>query len=323
MEIVKSAPVPARVTTWGLPAALSVMVRVPASAPTAGGVNVTLMVQLPPAVTVPAHVFVWAKFTLALILAIVKVAVPEFVSVTGWAALVAPTGWPVKVRLVAERLTSGAGAPTPESRTVCGLPGALSVTASEPLLLPEAVGVNVTLILQLAPAATLAPQLFIWAKAPVSVIPVIARGAVPVLVRVTACAALVVPAAWLAKLTVVGKSVTAGANPTPASRMDWGLSKALSVRVTEPLRLPTAVGANVTLRVQLASPATLAPQVVATAKSPVTVVFVMVRGAPPLFVKATVKGALLAPTGTPGNVRLVGARVTAGRRTALPLRDMT
>src|SRR5271167_355293 len=82
-ESPKSAPLPAKVTIWGLPAALSVMVRVPVTVPTAGGVNVTLMVQLLPAARVAAHVFVWAKLLLAVIPVIVRVAVPEFVSVTG------------------------------------------------------------------------------------------------------------------------------------------------------------------------------------------------------------------------------------------------
>ena len=54
-------------------------------------------------------------------------------------------------------------------------------------------GVNVTLIAQPAPAATLVPQLFVWAKSPVVVIPEIASGAVPVFDNVTFWAALVVP----------------------------------------------------------------------------------------------------------------------------------
>jgi hypothetical protein len=92
-------------------------------------------------------------------------AVPwELVSVTLCAALVVPTFWLLKVSEVGERL--GSAVPVPERLAVCGLFVALSVTVNVPLRAPVAVGVNVTLIVQLAPAATLAPQLFVWAKSP-------------------------------------------------------------------------------------------------------------------------------------------------------------
>jgi hypothetical protein len=64
---------------------------------------------------------------------------------------------------VGERLAR-ASAPVPERLTVCGLPLALSVMLSEAVRLPLAEGVNLTLIVQLAPAATLAPQLLLCAK---------------------------------------------------------------------------------------------------------------------------------------------------------------
>ena len=44
-------PVPVRLTTWGLPEALSVTLNVPVRVPAAVGVNFTLMLQLPPAAT--------------------------------------------------------------------------------------------------------------------------------------------------------------------------------------------------------------------------------------------------------------------------------
>jgi hypothetical protein len=72
----------------------------------------------------------------------------------------------------------------------------LSVIVTAALRAPVAVGVNVTLILQLAPAATLAPQVFVWLKSPlfvpVIVMLVMLSAAVPVLERVTAWAVLVV-----------------------------------------------------------------------------------------------------------------------------------
>jgi hypothetical protein len=48
--------------------------------------------------------------------------------------------------------------PVPLRETVCGLPGALSVTERVPLRLPVALGVKVTLTVQRAPAANELPQ---------------------------------------------------------------------------------------------------------------------------------------------------------------------
>ena len=91
-------------------------------------------------------------------------------------------------------------APPPPRDTTCGLPAALSVMVNEPVLLPVAVGVNVTLMAQLAPAATDGPQVLSSAKSPVMVIPAMAKAAVPVLDSVTVWGALVDPNAWLEKV---------------------------------------------------------------------------------------------------------------------------
>jgi len=50
--------------------------------------------------------------------------------------------------------------PLPVNGTVCGLVLASSVIVRVPVRAPVVVGVNVTLILQLAPAASEVPQLF-------------------------------------------------------------------------------------------------------------------------------------------------------------------
>ena len=72
----------------------------------------------------------------------------------------------------------------------------MSATESDAALAPLAVGVNVTLIVQFAPAATLAPQVFVCAKspgfAPAIEIPVMVNAAAPVLDKVTTFTALVV-----------------------------------------------------------------------------------------------------------------------------------
>ena len=96
-----------------------------------------------------------------------------------------------KVRLVGAKLMLDA-APVPVRLTVCGLPVALSVTVIAPGRLPVTVGVNVTLMEQLAPAAREAPQVLVWAYGALATMLVMVRAAVPELVSVTVCAALVV-----------------------------------------------------------------------------------------------------------------------------------
>ena len=96
-----------------------------------------------------------------------------------------------KARVVGAKLTLDA-APVPVRLTVCGLPVALSVTVIVPGWLPVAVGVKMTLMEQLAPAAKEAPQVLVWAYGALAAMLVMFRAAVPELVRVTDCAALVV-----------------------------------------------------------------------------------------------------------------------------------
>ena len=109
-------------------------------------------------------------------------------------------------------MTAGA-VPVPVKETFCGLPLALSVTIRVPDRLPVAVGVKVTLKVQLAPGATLTPQVFVCAKS-VLLAPVMAMlrvsGALPLFDSVTACGALVVPTFWLPNESEVSESVTTG-----------------------------------------------------------------------------------------------------------------
>jgi hypothetical protein len=98
-------------------------------------------------------------------------------------------------------------------------------------------------------------------SAPVIVMLVMVKVAVPVLLRVIAVPAVVVPSATTPKGIDVGDSVATGPVPVPVKGADWGLPEALSVMVTAALRAPVAVGLNVTLMVQLAPAATLVPQV--------------------------------------------------------------
>ena len=76
---------------------------------------------------------------------------------------------------------------------------ALSVTVIVPGWLPVAVGVNVTLMEQLAPAATEAPQVLVSAYCALAAMLVMFSAAVPELVSVMVCAALVVPTILIAE----------------------------------------------------------------------------------------------------------------------------
>jgi hypothetical protein len=101
--------------------------------------------------------------------------------------------------------------PLPLRATVCGLPEALSVMVNVPLRVPFAVGVKRMVTTQFAAAASVAPQVLVWAKSPVIEILLIVRVAVPEFVTVTVCALLVVPTTSVPKLTVVTDRFTAGA----------------------------------------------------------------------------------------------------------------
>src|SRR6184192_637481 len=105
-----------------------------------------------------------------------------------------------------ERLTAGAvlvEPPVPDRGIVWGLFGALSLSVTAPVRVPAAVGVNFTLIVQLAPAATELPQVPSPANAKSPLMTKLLLNVsveLPVLVTVTNCVALVVPTAWLAKV---------------------------------------------------------------------------------------------------------------------------
>jgi hypothetical protein len=79
-----ASPVPVKLTVCGLPLALSVMVSVPLSGePVVVGAKVTLIVQEPPAPTLPPQLAVTLKLALVAMLAMVSAALPVLLRVTG------------------------------------------------------------------------------------------------------------------------------------------------------------------------------------------------------------------------------------------------
>lgn len=92
----------------------------------------------------------------------------------------------------------------PDSETFWVLPATLlllSVIVSVAERLPVAVGVKVTVIVQLPPAATELPQVLFCPKSPgfvpVNPMLLIVSAAFPVLFKVKVCGLLVVPTIWL------------------------------------------------------------------------------------------------------------------------------
>jgi hypothetical protein len=84
-----------------------------------------------------------------------------------------------------------------------------------PVLVPPAVGLKVTLMVQLAVAATLEPQVLVSEKSPLVEIPAMLRAAFPVLLSVTVWGLLLVPSGCAGKVKEVGERLTAGAVPVP------------------------------------------------------------------------------------------------------------
>ena len=72
-----------------------------------------------------------------------------------------PTSCAGKVNEAGERLTICVATPVPVRLTVCVAGLALSVMVTTPVSAPTTVGVKVTLRVQLAPAATVGPQLLV------------------------------------------------------------------------------------------------------------------------------------------------------------------
>src|SRR5437879_590249 len=325
----EGVPVPIKLITCGLPPALSVMMIVPARVPMAVGAKLILIVQLAPFGTLPPQLSVRVKSPLGSILVMVNVAFPVLVSVTVFGALIEPSGCPSKVRLRGDSITAGpVSMALPVRLTICGLSAALSVIVTIPVRRPGIVGVKMTLIVQLAPAARLLPQLLVE-KFKLAAMPSIGRirVALPLFVSVTGIGRLLVPTVWLpVNVRLGGASVTTGAAPVPVRVIVRGLPLPLSVIMIAPVLVPRAVGLKVTLMVQLAPAATLVPflQVVpgAGAKSPLGSTLVMVKVVPlPLF-NVSVCAGLVVPTNWSAKIRIVLDREMPGAK-PIPVRVIT
>ena len=202
-------PVPVRLEVCGLPAALSATFNVPVLVPVCVGVNVTLILQLDLAAKLVVQVVVETlKSPVVEMAMLVSATVCLLASVNTFAGLVVPT---VRAGYVAlAGVNVAATTPVPVSGTVCGLFEALSLTESVPVRDPIWVGVKVTSITQLFPAAKVLPQGFVLVacpKSPLVVMLVMSSVALPLLVSVTAFALLVAATMTVPNVREVGDTL--------------------------------------------------------------------------------------------------------------------
>ncbi len=240
-------PVPVSGTVCGLFAASSPMLTLALLAPVDAGAKFTPKKQLLPALMLLApneHAGVAppvgatranspALAPVSVMPAMLSAAVPVLVNCTFVAVLVVPTFW-LKAVLVGARVAAGA-VPLPDSGTVCGLPGTLSLTLTLAARAPAAVGAKLTPRAQLLPGAKLlapvghaggvptvgATKLKSPGFAPVLVMLVMFRVAVPELVICMLVVLAVVPTFWLPKGTLVGLNEAAGAGPPVVDEVRW------------------------------------------------------------------------------------------------------
>lgn len=233
------------------------MLTEPEVAPLPDGVKLGVMVHELPLNSVLPHVVVTPKAApLGVMLAILSVALPVFVSVTVGQDPVNPTLTLPQAEELELRLTTGAGAavPVPDKDIWCGLPDALSVMVTVPVMAPVPAGVKVGVITQELPAFKVDPQLLPTPNWLLAVMLEIDKGPVPVFVRVTVeqftCAPTVElpqPEDPLLRLT----TGTAATTPVPDNATLCGLPVALSVKTRESVLAPVDVGVNVRPTVQL------------------------------------------------------------------------
>src|SRR5207248_2992223 len=107
-------------------------------------------------------------------------------------ALVVFVFWLAYVSELDVNPSAGGRTPVPLKLMVCGLPVPEDVTVIAPVRVPTAVGVKVTVIVQVAFCASVVRQLFVWLTSPVAAETPL-RLMPPLLsVSVTVCEALVV-----------------------------------------------------------------------------------------------------------------------------------
>ena len=187
--------------------------------PVAAGLKVTLIVQFAPDAMADPQLLAWAKSPALppemTMLLTVKAAVPEFLSVIVFEALMVPTVWLGYVSPAGESVADGPFAvAVPDKVTAWGLLEGSTVMSNVVVRVPGAEGLKVTLIEQFSPAAREPAQFVVSEKspalAPVILMAEIFTAEVLELVTVTVLGPPVVPTAKLPKLMLVAERLITG-----------------------------------------------------------------------------------------------------------------
>src|SRR3974390_1538848 len=132
-----------------------------------------------------------------------KAALSLLVSVTGFVKLVLPTARLPNARLVGERVIDPI--PAPDKANRCGDPSPGKTKVTSPLTPPTTEGLNCTANVQLAPAASEAPQVLLgMLKSPLGVIEVNGTATALMFFSVTVFDALDVAIGWFPKARLAG-----------------------------------------------------------------------------------------------------------------------
>jgi len=217
-------------------------------------------------------------------------------------------------------ISAGTGfTPVPLIAMDCGELPALSVMVIVAVSAPVVTGARCPWMVQLAPAATVAPHVFAKtnddAFAPVTEMLETLRSAIPSFVSVTICDPLAAPTASVPKARLAVESDTAGAAiPVPLNEIVCGELLALSMMVIVAVSVPVVVGAKWPWMVQFAPVVRLVPHVLPNTNEdallPLTAILVIDNAALSVLVNVTDCVALDAPTPSLPKERLPAERVT-------------
>ena len=264
-------PVPVIATTCGESGALLVKVKKAVLEPTPEGDKETEAVQFDPTANTPPHVVVSLKSPAFgpdnETPKIERAVLPLLVRFIVCAPLVQPIACPVNVKLIELRLARAARTPIPLRLTLCGALATESLNTNVAERVPSAVGVNVTVTVQLAPTPSAAPHVVAALKsvafAPVTQILLMPRIAFPEFVTITGDNTLDTPIFWLPNVRFAALNATLGTGPNAPFPINVATGagedrfKAFVVIDTFPLNEKVVVGTNATLIVQLDPAATL------------------------------------------------------------------
>ncbi len=274
--------------------AFDVTVTVPVNVPADVGANFTVNVVLCPAVSVTGGVIPEMLYPVpvAATAEIVALVAPVFLIVSVWLEL-CPTVMFVYVKLVGDAVRT-AGAPSAVPLSGIDKLGfeASDVTVTVPLNVVALVGENFTVNVVLCPGVNVTGGVIpeTLNPAPASATAEIVAFVPPVFLIVSVWLELC-PTVTFVYVKLVGDAVrtAGGATAVPVNGIDKLGFDAFDVTVTVPGKLPTAVGANVTLN-DMVAPGTNVPAVNPETLYPVpaAVAAEIVVLTPPVFVRVTV-----------------------------------